>query len=71
MKAKLPKRMHDVRVVITKTVFTEWARRFWLRKGTVMEGWLDKHGNFQSRKFTIYPTHFKVLGKFYFRKARA
>lgn len=70
MKNKLPKRWHDVRAIITKTVFTEFAPRFWLRKNTVLDGHLDKDKNFISNGMVIYPTHYRVLGKFYFRKAR-
>lgn len=69
---KLPKRRADVRVIITKTVFAEFASRFWLRKNAVLDGWLDKEGNFRQKKsgLTVYPDYFKVLGKFYFRKAK-
>lgn len=70
MKTKLPKRWQDVRVIITKTVFTEFAPRFWLRKNTVLDGHFDECGNFISNGMTIYPSHFRVLGKFYFRRAR-
>lgn len=66
---KLPKRYGDVRVLITKTVFVEYASRFHLRKNTVLDGRLDDEGNFRKGRLTVYPTHFQVLGKFYFRKA--
>lgn len=76
-----PKRYQDVRVQITRTVFAEWPR-YQLKKGRVLDGWIDKEGNFRwldkrdarwanegDVNVVIYPTHFKVLGKFYFRKA--
>ena len=70
---KLPKRKRDVRIVISRTVFTELAPRYHLKKNTVLDGWLDKQGNFRQKKdgLVVYPSHFKVMGKFYFRKARA
>ena len=75
---KLPNRNRDVRIEVTHRVFGEWASRFWINKGTILDGSLDEGGNFVttvSRDFsekaiTIFPTHFKILGKFYFRKAR-
>ena len=70
MKSKLPKRWRDVRVIITRTIFTELAPRFWLRKNTVLDGWLDKRGNFRQKGLAVYPGNFRVLGKFYFRKAK-
>lgn len=79
---KLPKRDRDVRIQITKRVFGEYASRYWINKGTVMDGCLDKDGNFvttapashvdyfSEEEVTIYPSHFKILGKFYFRKSK-
>jgi hypothetical protein len=77
---KLPKRKHDVRVEVTKTLFPE-LNEFWSgpKKGTILDGRLDKEGNFRTvwfhpvthKKFwlEIYPSHFKLLGKFFFRRA--
>lgn len=77
---KLPKRLKDIRIELTKSMFTE-LNDFWNgpKKGTILEGRLDKKGNFRcnwvhpvagrKEQLTIYPTHFKVLGRFYFRKA--
>jgi len=65
---KLPKRYRDVRIEVTHRVFGELAYRFWIKKGTVMDGCIDKKGNFRHKGITIYPTHFKILGKYYFRK---
>lgn len=69
---KLPKRYQDVRVQITKRVFGELASRYWINKNTVLDGWIDIEGNFRQGQddLTIFPTHFKILGRFYFRKAK-
>lgn len=76
-----PKRRRDVRIMVTKTMFQEF-NQFWSGpdKGTILDGRLDESGNFATRwvhpitkkKFdlTIYPSHYKLLGNFYFRKAR-
>lgn len=65
-----PKRYRDTRIEVTRTVFAEYASRYHIKRGKVMDGWIDKKGNFRQGELTIYPTHFKVLGKFYFRKVR-
>lgn len=67
---KVPKRTQDIRVEVTRTVFREFASRFWVRKGTIMDGHLDENGNFCHNNLTIYPTHFKILGRFYLRKEK-
>lgn len=77
-----PARNNDVRVVVTKTIGTEY-NIFWRGpfKGEVLDGYLDKDGNFccqwvnkhseKEFEITIFPSHFKLLGKFYFRKANS
>lgn len=71
---KVPERDRDVRVLITKRVFGEYNSSYWVNKGTVLDGEIDENGNFQTTStgdlITIYPTHFKILGKFYFRKSK-
>ena len=73
---KLPKRDRDVRVEITHRVFGEYRSEYWINKGTILDGTLDDKGNFQVKSpskheyVTVYPTHFKILGKFYFRKSK-
>lgn len=73
---KLPKRDRDVRVEITHRVFGEYSSLYWINKGTIFDGYLDKAGNFivvspSKHQYTVvYPTHFKVIGKFYFRKSK-
>ena len=68
---KIPKRYRDVRILVTKTVGAEF-NIYWriANKGDVLDGWIDKKGNFRRKNITIYPTHFKLLGKFFFRKAK-
>lgn len=72
---KLPKRYRDVRIQVTRDPspgLNEWSRI--AKKGEVIDGWVDKKGNFRhkSRKdgrlrdITIYPEYFKVLGRFQF-----
>lgn len=67
----LPKRYRDTRVLVTKTVGEEF-NIFWriANQGDILDGWIDKKGNFRRKGIVIYPSHFKILGKFYFRKAK-
>jgi hypothetical protein len=77
-----PKRMTDVRVQVLSTLFPEY-NIYWRGplKGEILDGHLDEEGNFhchyvnkhsdKESEVTIYPSHFKILGKFYFRKARS
>lgn len=74
---KLPKRLTDVRVEITKRVFGEYARRYHLNKGTVIDGRIDGEGNFrfkqaesETHETIIYPSYYKVIGRFYLRKVK-
>lgn len=73
---KIPERDRDIRIQITKKVFGEYASRYWINKGSIMDGYLDEDDNFVVRtprkhEYTIiYPSHFKILGKFYFRKSK-
>lgn len=80
------KRREDVRVKIIKRVFgDDQCRSLWINPGRVLDGYLDSKGNFcfDEKNFirsfketkphgdTIIPKgFFKILGKFYFRKAR-
>jgi hypothetical protein len=69
-----------VRVEVTKGLDME-LNSYWRgpKKGTVLDGRLDREGNFhctwihpraqRKERLTIYPSHFKVLGRFYFRKS--
>ena len=63
---KMIKRYRDVRIEITQDVFAEFAERFHIKVGEVMDGWLDKEGNFHRKTLTVYSTHFKILGQFVF-----
>ncbi len=67
----IPKRYRDVRILVTKSVGTEF-NFYWriANKGDILDGWIDRRGNFRRKGITIYPSHFKILGKFYFRKAK-
>lgn len=79
--SKVPNRLHDVRVTITHSMWSNY-NRFWRgpRKGTILDGRLDEEGNFHAKwkspangrafNLTVYPSHFRVLGKFYFRKIK-
>lgn len=69
MPKKPAKRYRDVRILVTETVGPEY-NEFWriANKDDILDGWIDKKGNFRKKNITIYPSHFKILGKFYFRK---
>jgi hypothetical protein len=66
---KITKRYRDVRILVTKDVGKEY-NLYWriANKGDILDGWVDKKGNFRRGKITIYPSHFKILGKFLFKK---
>lgn len=68
----------NVRIQVTKTVGEEYNEHWRIAdKGDILDGWIDKKVNFRKKvsgrfigRITIYPTHFKILGKFYFRKSK-
>lgn len=76
---KSPPRRRDVRIMVIKTMFPEF-NQYWKgpKKGTILDGRLDSKGNFTTRwthpvskrksTLTVYPSHYKLLGKFFFRK---
>lgn len=62
-----------MRILVTKIVGPEFNQRFRIaNKGEILDGSIDSDGNFSykngERDITIYPSHFKILGKFYYRK---
>lgn len=63
-------RKRDVRVRVTHRVFGEYDSRFHINRGTVIDGWIDGKGNFRRANLTIFPTHFRVIGRFYIHKTK-